>query len=320
MNKSQSGYTINTERSTCSNGATPTWVTPNITINNLSKSGTSCYLYFDKNALGTILANKTISYDRNGTITGVLTDNTTGTIYSVDEDNGTSYIFAGEVDNNWIRFAGFYWRIIRINNDGSIRMIYSGTDTGSVIDANCIGEETQIGTIAYNSSTNDNAYVGYMYGSTGANSYSATHANSNNSAIKGTLDTWYQSNLASYSEYISSEAGFCNDRSINTTDETWWGSDTKRGYETNDTAYAPFSRFLTSSNTYKSIQAPTLECGQINDLFTAAQSSKGNHALTYPIGLITVDEVVLAGGFGGVENTSYYLYTNQIILDYVSIA
>ena len=44
-----------------------------------------------------------------------------------------SYYFRGAVDNNWVKFGKdrtgkyIYWRIIRINGDGSIRMIYTGT-------------------------------------------------------------------------------------------------------------------------------------------------------------------------------------------------
>ena len=67
-----------------------------------------------------------------------------------------------------------------------------------------------------------------------------------------------------------------------------------------------------SNGRYKSSQAPSLKCSQIgNDMFTVSGSSKGNHKLTYPVGLITSDEVVLAGGFGGSGNSSYYLYTGK---------
>ena len=266
------------------------------------------------NAIEIILADKTIDTSRNGEITGVLTEDTTGTVYSVEDDYGTSYVYAGAPTDNWVYFAGFYWRIIRINGDGSIRMIYNGTTTDQT------GEGTQIGTSTYNSSSDDNAYVGYMYGSRGASSYSATHANTNNSTIKGVVDTWYQNSILnkqdssgqSYDSYVSKEQGFCNDRRVATSSETWWSSDTKRGYGTNTTAYAPFSRFLTTSGGWNtSSQTPTLKCSQSNDYFTVSGSSKGNHELTYPVGLITADEVVLAGGFGGTANQSYYLYTNQ---------
>ena len=153
--------------------------------------GTKCYLYFDKQILAAdvILANKTIDNSRSGAITGTLTKDTTGTVYSVADDWGTSYVFAGAPTDNWVRFAGYYWRIIRINGDGSIRMIYAGTSTTEK------NEDDQISTSTYNSTYNDNAYVGYMYGSTGASSYSATHANNNNSTIKGILDSWYKTNV-----------------------------------------------------------------------------------------------------------------------------
>ena len=254
-----------------------------------------------------ILANKNIDDSRSGAITGTLTADTTGIIYSIADDYGTSYVYAGAPTDNWVSFAGFYWRIIRINGDGSIRMIYNGTDTVT------IGTTTQLtNTSIFNSNDNDNAYVGYMYGNAGASSYNATHANNNNSVIKGILDTWYQNNIVAndYDQYISTEQGFCNDRSLNTTSETWIDLDTKLGYGMNSTAYGPYGRLILNGS-YRSSQIPSLRCSQTNDYFTINKSSKGNHELTHPIGLITSDEVVLAGAFGGSQNTSYYLYTGQ---------
>ena len=204
-----------------------------------------------------ILADKII--DTRTDFSTTLTEDTTGTIYSKSDDDGTSYVYAGVVDNNWVHFAGYYWRIIRINGDGSIRMIYNGTSD------NTTGSVTQLQTGDYNSSYNDNAYVGYMYGSTGASSYSETHANHNNSTIKRILDNWYKTNISGteYEKSISTEAGFCNDRKVAGSNETYWTSDTKRGYGTNVTAYAPFSRFFTTRGSWDSTQTPTLNCSQI---------------------------------------------------------
>ena len=252
-------------------------------------------------ACNTILAGKNIDDSRNGAITGTLTTNTTGTVYSVADDWGTSYVYAGAPTDNWVSFAGYYWRIIRINGDGSIRMIYAGTSTTEK------NEDDQISTSKYNSTYNDNAYVGYMYGSRGASSYSATHANTSNSTIKGILDNWYKTNIVDkgHSDKVSTEAGFCNDRKTQSGVESGFGT---LGYGTNATTYAPLGRLY--QNGWKSSQTPSLKCSQIgNDMFTVSGSSKGNHKLTYPIGLITSDEVVLAGGFGGSSNTSYYLHT-----------
>ena len=53
---------------------------------------------------------------------------------------------------------------------------------------------------------------------------------------------------------------------------------------------------------------PSLNCENTNDLYTHTSSSKGNKALTYPIGLITMDEVILAGAGGGVfDGVSNYM-------------
>ena len=251
--------------------------------------------------------NPTIDNSRSGDITGVLTDNTTGTLYTAEDDWGTSYFYAGEVDNNWVRFAGFYWRIIRINGDGSIRLIYSGDSSSGPVET---GEDTQIGISAFNEQRDDNAYVGYMYGSTGQSSYTPTHANNNNSTIKGVLDNWYKTNIVdkNYSQYVSTEAGFCNDRKTQSGVISDYGT---TGYGTNATTYAPLGRLI-SNGSWKSSQTPSLKCSQIaNDMFTVSGSNKGNRTLNFSIGLITSDEVVLAGGFGGSTNTNYYLYTGQ---------
>ena len=174
------------------------------------------------------------------------------------------------------------------------------------------GEDTQIGISAFNEQHNDNAYLGYMYGTSGSSTYDETHANINNSTIKMVLDNWYESNLIVYKQYISTEAGFCNDREIFTDTSSWVEQDYYGilGYGMEPTIYD--SRFAIGNITAREVQNPTLKCSQINqDLFTTSESNKGNHALTNPIGLINTDELVLAGGFMGSNNTNYYLYTGN---------
>ena len=233
-------------------------------------------------ACNTILAGKNIDDSRNGAITGTLTTNTTGTVYSVADDWGTSYVYAGAPTDNWVSFAGFYWRIIRINGDGSIRMIYAGTSTSTS------GTDDQISTSAYNSSRSDNAYVGYMYGSTGASSYSATHANTNNSTIKGILDSWYKTNIVDkgHSDKVSTEAGFCNDRSLYSGD-----------------GIGQHASFYQGRQRLKDLRSPSFRCTDSEDW------------LDVVIGLITADEVAFAGGLSGntitYSNDKYYLYTGN---------
>ena len=182
-------------------------------------------------------------------------------------------------------------------------MIYNGTTTDQT------GGGTQIGTSAYNTNYNDNAYVGYMYGTAGSSTYEATHANTNDSTIKQTLDNWYQTNIAdkNYGQYISTEQGFCNDRQTMSGVDSSYGI---AGYGTNATSYASWGR-LYQNGIWLGSQNPSLKCSGSNDYFTISGSSRGNHKLMYPVGLITMDELVLAGGFGGSSNSNFYLYTNQ---------
>ena len=247
----------------------------------------------------TCSGNSGVKYDGGGnqTATG-LGDNTNG-IYKSEDDLGNSYYFRGNVTNNYVYFAKNWWQIIRINGDGTIRMIYTSNPNDS-------SANQYISESAFNSSYNDNAYVGYMYGTTGSSTYNATHTNTNSSTIKTVIDSWYQNNLSSYSQYIA-DAIYCNDREVVQVSNVGGMTLTGNGAGTNESAYAGFNR------TYVD-HAPTLKCKNKNDRFTIS-STLGNGALTNPIALITSDEVVMGGGAGFdpatmtyIANDNYYLY------------
>ena len=213
-------------------------------------------------------------------------------VYAASDDYGTSYYFRGAVENNYVQFAGYYWRIIRTNGDGSIRMIYDGTS------AYINGESSNdkyIATSVYNVSNDDNAYVGYMYGSNGASSYNETHMNTNNNTIKTIIDNWYKTNIVDkgYSDKVA-DIIYCNDRSVNT----------GNGYGTSVTYYSAYNRLNMNKNSI-------LVCPQKNDAFTVNDTTKGNGVLTYPVGLITVDEVSMAGAVYSLENNKFYLYSGS---------
>ncbi len=222
-----------------------------------------------------------------------VSDETADGLYAMEDDYGTSYYFRGAVENNYVYFAGYYWRIIRINGDGSLRIIYDGTNAYANGESN---SDRIVGNSAFNSSNNDNAYVGYMYGSAEASSYEETHVNINDSTIKTYLDKWYKENIVDkgYSDVITDEV-FCNDRIIDTTQGT------SLGYGASQTYYNAYKRLVTN-------RTPNLSCSQKNDAFTVTDKEKGNGDLTYPIGLISADEIVLAGGRWASSNTNYYLY------------
>ena len=140
-------------------------------------------------------------------------------------------------------------------------------------------------------------YVGYMYTSGEA------HGTGTSSTIKTANDNFYTSALASYSQYIDANAGFCGDRS---TLNNYSGV----GTGTVTTYNGGYLRVAISN--------PNLTCSNSSDLYTVSSSNQGNKALSYPIGLIAADEVILAGSGGGVfdgnqnyvpRNRNYYLGT-----------
>ena len=286
-----------------------------------------------------------ISYVDNSIIASDQGDGTKG-IYVTEDDLGRSYYFRGTVENNYVKFGTYsqdlyygqdsnskyvtgtscanipteckklasigdsmYWRIIRINGDGSIRMIYAGTEAY----ANGSSEQptSHIGNSVYNTNSNDNAYVGYMYGTERSSTYEETHKNTNNSTIKTFIDNWYKIYLSNYTSYLQ-DAIYCNDRSITPVDNFFGVELTGNGTGTSNTAYSSMFK-----NYMNSPALPSLKCTNVNDRFTV-NISNGNGALTYPIGLITMDEVVF-GGSGATDainltyitNTDFYLFTNM---------
>ena len=320
-----------------------------------------------------------------GTVNVTKEEATDGYLCKAKDAYGDSYYYRGNVTNNYVIFAGYYWRIVRINGDGTVRVIYDGTS------AHKNGEgsnDRHIGESVFNSSENDNAYVGYMYGNrdaiveateyytstnfTNTNTYyiakeytydattdrftlkdpiavlgsamtsdyvgyytfgstSATSSNSyvykifgvtagdssasvkygyvrygtsskevaqtntNDSTIKTYLDNWYKTNISgTENEQYLADNIFCNDRSFSS-------SNSGTGAGVSKTYYNWYNWHVSKSN---------LKCPQQNDAFTVSDTTNGNGALTYPIGLITTDEVVLAGGWSS-SNSGYYLYSGS---------
>ncbi len=376
------------------------------------------------------------SVNADGSVNVTAVETTNGYLCKAKDAYGDSYYYRGNVTNNYVKFGTWpsdtptlvvdeygdqydsleectngggtcteiaragkdmYWRIVRINGDGTVRVIYDGTS------AHANGEDSadrQIGTSAFNSSYNDNAYVGYMYGnrdaivesseyyssydftntdtfyiskeytfdentklftlknpiqvlgsnlttyyigyyyasytptsvpssvdrlykimgvtagsssanikygyvSYGTSSKEVAQTNTNDSTIKSYIDNWYKTNIVgTTNEQYLVDNVFCNDRSISTYTTS---SNTKLGYGTNDTAYRWYYGPWSSGGYNSSMR---LMCPQKNDAFTVSDTTNGNGALTYPVGLLSTDEIVLAGGWEA-DNSGYYLYSGK---------
>ena len=268
-------------------------------------------------------------------------------MYKAQDDLGMSYYFRGAVDNNWVKYGKYtkdmyitadsnnnfslvdscnglnlcaklaskgddmYWRIIRINGDNSIRMIYTGTSapdsntkvvmTESTNNSGYI-RATSAGRSKFNQNYNSAEYVGYMF------TEGQQHGTSKSSDIKTFLDNWYANytDLNKTGTKITDQI-YCNDRTASTSDVAYSTTDYTTLTSWNSTGtnyyYGAYGRIVNDNN-------PMLTCAVDSDRFTVNKiNGKGNSALTYPIGLITIDELEMAGNNWSESNTSYYLHT-----------
>ena len=289
-----------------------------------------------KKGYETILANnggKTAIEAKTADFTTIETSN--AGMYSYTEGTGKTYYYRGAVDNNWVKYGKFkadqivyrgfekedstdtsntynfdyidyptlaecqnsssynykckevtyahkgddmYWRIIRVDKDNKIKMIYAGSKAPSENAKVAItGANTNMGFTAYNNDYDHAEYVGFQY------TVGSQRGTTTNSTIKTYLDNWY---TKYFNENISTsrfvKTTFCNDRN---TSSTWASTGS-------DFDYAPYIRLSVGT------PVPTFECNSLD-------------VVTNNLGLITADEIVLAGGYYGAINNIFYLNNNM---------
>ena len=228
---------------------------------------------------------------------------------STEDDYGTSYYFRGVVTNNYVEFANKCWRIVRVGGDGSVKLILhndnptgvanpcdAANNSASAAFARYSGETYKS---AFNTNYNDNAYVGFKYGTVGAGDYALTHANTNKSTILTNLEAWYEKNNLKNYEKVIADTVWCNDKT-NVTDtsyDPWSITPNGKGYAKNVTYYGATQRLVSKSNSAGGT-GPSLKCN--------GELSKINSK----VGLITADELAFAGYAYAQNNTTTYLQEN----------
>ena len=242
--------------------------------------------------------------------TNIFNSTNTETLYTSTESiagstHETVYYFAGNAKNNWIKFGGYYWRIIRTNHDSSIRLLYVGISP--------LATETYIGKSVFNTENGSPKYVGYMYGNSD-NTLDDTRDNTNDSLIKQYIDNWYDGSrtivnssyqkeytdtstnkLIDYAKYLSLDAVYCNDREL-TSGESW---------SAEGVIYAGYTRIDYAG---KGANArPTYDCVNIKDAFSGNNTEA---KLKYPIALMTADEASHAGAVAYQVNKGGAAYFN----------
>ena len=243
----------------------------------------------------------------------------TNGLYSIEDEDGTSYYFRGNVNNNNVQFGEYtsdyyvyqgnntniyqsesscteagnssctqvklasagdkmYWKIIRINGDGSLRLIYNGTSANP--DNSDLAHSYLIGQVPYNLESNDPKYAGYTYD------------NGTDSFIKKEVDTWYKNTLGSSGYDSKVTVGrFCSDSS-------GYKPASEYGFSGVDlNVFASYDRLAQSATNYAKPNAPVLNCPSTSEIYGGSYRLKA--------GLITADELVLAGENLGVTTDSY---------------
>ena len=225
---------------------------------------------------------------------------------SSEDDYGTSYYFRGAVKNNYVEFANKCWRIVRVGGDGSVKLIlHNDNPTGAANPCDSANNSANAAFARYSGETywsefntnyNDNAYVGFMYGTAGASDYASTHVNINKSTILKNLETWYTNDLSSFKDKIA-DTIWCSDKNIvtDTTFDPYSITPTGLGYGTNATYYGSVLRL---TNNYAGGTGPSLKC--------SGELSK----ITTKIGLLSADELAFAGYAAELYNPTSYLQEN----------
>ena len=203
-------------------------------------------------------------------------------LYTGVDNQGTTYYFSGNGRNmnNWVSFAGKLWRIIRINGNESVRLLYAGTG----------GEDGYISLSKYNEDHINPAYVGWKYAVDGENGRGDIE-----STIFAVVNKWYEGENGLTNEqrkYIDEKAIYCNNRMASYSDsfDSNYITFTARDKATTSYYFMGHKRLV---NKY----SPTFKCDNISDRFDK-------------FGLMTADEVVAAGGLYNTENLNAYYILN----------
>ncbi len=327
------GYEVNVTNSYCNKrsdnekdtGVSITLENDVIKVTNAIK-GDKCYVYLDKLKTAsdkTLTSLNRTTCDDTPTFTNVdtsehLKDSKT-CLYQAEDDLGTSYYFRGKVKDNWVQFGktyddkDIYWRIVRINGDGTIRLIFAGIKGYVLSNDN-----------GYTSTSISNATVNYKDGffysnENGDRVYSDAiedYANGNQSYVAQNVNQWFGSNLNSElnetPSYIDQNSYYCMDISKSNNSSTTWSDAMSNTSSNNNNYYGGYLR-LTNSNKQPTLKCSTTDYKLKSTLIykNSTLANKGAKILQYPVGLLTADEIAFAGGTFNQSNSSYYLYNGK---------
>jgi len=191
------------------------------------------------------------------------------------------YYFTGDIDYNYVYFNGSYYRIIMIDYNGNMKMIYAGDEAMPNNYDDSLEKKMVIGVSIFNNNYDNVMYSGYTYLDS-----SLIEVDSN---IKIMLDNWYQETILNteYNDYVV-DSVYCGNKRIS-----------------NGVNFEAYDRIITN-NSYD------LNCN-LADSYTVS-NDLGNGNLDYPVGLISADELLMVGDEYLANNVSFWTMTSSNVV------
>ena len=242
------------------------------------------------------------------------TNNTCSTVWYTTATSVTKMSYLS-VANNYKYAESFKYENGKYTLDGNSVAFWDMNNSANQTSVNgahytCFNASGECSTLAYvyyiSGSTfySDSTfyYINLTVGENVEDALANMQTNTTDSKIKTTIDTWYANNLADYTDKLE-DTIYCNDRSMNTNTNGWIAN----GGKTNEYLY--YGAYGRNAQTY----TPSVDCINKNDAFTVDDTVNGNGALTYPVGLITADEMTLAGASWSGYYSNNYLKTGRLV-------
>lgn len=195
-------------------------------------------------------------------------------IIELSDNNSYLYYFKGNINYNYVLLNGRYYRIILVDSNGNVKLMYAGTLAHDNNYDDSVNKDTIIDEVAFNDKVDSKSYSGYTY--------LDSNVNEINSNIKNVVEKWYEDNIKDTN--IESEIVdtiYCNDR---------------RGLEDEGLVTDAYNRIID-----KKID---LSCNPA-DSYTVSNEI-GNGSLSYPVGLISADELYLVSSDYINNNVSFW--------------
>ena len=222
---------------------------------------------------------------------------TESTLSKTQDDDGDSYYFRGNVVDNYVNYANMCWRIVRIEGDGSIKLILASEKTCSTSNLT-----TSSGYATNGSGTILTANYGYKNVVVGSKTYKI------NDYINSAADTTGNARTK-LNDWLARKITSSSDLAL-LKEETWCIGDQTNGYSSDDTGEivgtisnlinSGTSFYFTAGNKYSVTKTPSLKC---------ETTGVDGETDTNTVGMLTFDEIAFAGG-SNKTNSNYYLNNN----------